>query len=159
MMTYPTTRIDATRVEDTDPRNEELILAHWQPVLKELGIAVLGIRPLLTRPQRLTVDGLAWDIRPMDLHQTYEVPAFVHHRVQAAQEWRVPFTHWYWAEETAPVYPKLRPTPQRPPVGKRLTEAFRTVKEWFDNLDPLLIAVIPTGPDRGIFCCVGKWLH
>lgn len=132
--------------EYTDPRNEAAIEARWRPVLDRLDIRMLEIRDVVSQPVRINVDGIDWDIAPMG-SGPYNVPQTVYHRIRAAEAEGIPFAYWMWGEEklTRPTFQPIRePVPVRSASPKR---------------DPIVIGVIPTAPNRGIWCLLGIWLH
>ena len=133
--------------EYTDQRNEAATEARWRPVLERLGIVILGIRDVPAQLGRITVDGIEWELELMG-NREYNVPSHVYHRIQAAEAAEIPFAYWIWGEEQF-TRPKFRP------IQETRTEPTppQTV------LDPIVIGVIPTAPNRGIWCLLGKWFH
>ncbi len=131
--------------ELTDPRNEEATLARWQPVLHRLNIPILGTRDVPSQQVRFSYDGIDWQLSRMGT-QTYNVPESVYHRIRAAEAEGVPFAYWLWGEEQF-VRPTFQPIPE--PTLVRGTR----------KRDPIVIGVILTAPNRGIWCLLGQWLH
>ena len=147
---------ESDHLEYTDPRNEDVVTERWRGVLERLGIKVLYVRDTITGPTRFDFDGVEWLLEPMDNHRTYDVPVSVYHRVRAAEAEGVPFGYWIWGEEQF-ARPAFRPTPERAPASAARGAARES---WFPRLvDPLVIAVIPTAPGRGLWCLLGAWLH
>jgi hypothetical protein len=130
---------DTDIFEYLDPQNAAAVAARWRPRLEQLGARVLGTADVPNQPTRFFLDGIDWEVAPLDPARTYDVPATVFHRVRAAEAAEVPFAYWLWGEEQF-----ARPT-------------FRPVEE--PKRDPVLIGVIPTAPNRGIWVCLGVWLH
>ena len=80
-------------------------------------------------------------------NREYNVPESVYHRIRAVEAEGVQFAYWLWGEEqfarpNSNLFQKVpvRSTPQQ-------------------DLDPIVIGVIPTAPNRGIWCLLGKWFH
>ena len=139
---------DREQFEYIDPRNEPATEARWRPVLERLGIRILGIRDVPSQPLRIEVDSVDWELRPMG-NETYNVPESVYHCIRATEAEGVPFAYWLWGEEqfTRPKFQPVRePTPVRSAPRQR-------------DRDPIVIGVIPTAPNRGIWCLLGKWFH
>lgn len=157
-----------TLYEYTDVRNEAATLTRWQPVLDRLGIEALEIADVPTRPMRLTVDGIEWEVRPLGADRVERVPADVYARYQGAVEAKVPFAWWLWGEEQfiKPTFlPMAEPAPAAPTpsVADRVLRFGRQqrqeAQEWWARVDPILIGVIPTAPGRGVWCKLGAWFH
>jgi len=140
--------------EYADPRNEQAVLKRWSPVLEKLGIEVYRIEKVPTATIRITIDGIDWDLGPMDMSKHYDVPSTVYQKYMAALSAGVPFMWYLWAEEL-PQRPLLKAFDDAP-VWK--SETFSTPSPT-RKVDPIFIGVIPTGPDRGIWCMLGKWFH
>ena len=138
--------------EMSDPRHEAATQARWEPILTRIGIPVLGVRDLPTAPVRVTVEGIAWEVRLLDPSGTYELPPHVYNRVRAAEAAEVPFAWFLWGEEQF-AHPTFTP---RQPTRKQAAASPRRKRRF---LDPLLIGVIPTAPGRGVWCLLGIWLH
>ena len=138
---------DKELFEYTDPRNEPATEARWRPVLEQLGIVILGIRDVPSQSVRITVDGIDWDVALMDNDIVYDVPPSVYHCIMAAEAKEIPFAYWLWGEEQF-ARPKFQPIRETVPV--------RSVPR---KRDPIVIGVIPTAPNRGIWCLLGKWFH
>ena len=136
---------DHNLFEYTDPRNEEATLVRWQPALKRLHIPILGVRDVPSEPVRVIFEGIEWILSRMG-NKTYDVPESVYHTIRSAEAEGVPFAYWLWGEEQF-ARPTFRPIPE--PEPERSTR----------KRDPIVIGVIPTAPNRGIWCLLGKWLH
>jgi hypothetical protein len=151
---------DKTLFEFYDPRNEAATQERWHPVLERIGICdhqgkrgcgILGVRDMISSPTELTVRGQLWRIAPMDLTVPHRVPEYVRHRVLAAEAAGLPFAYWIWGKEVFPPKPTLvTPSQQRTQAAPATTSLRR-------KLDPCLIAIIPTAPNRGIWCSLGEW--
>jgi hypothetical protein len=138
---------DSGLFEYTDQRNEAETEARWRPVLEQLGIMILGIRDVPSQLGRITVDGVEWELERMG-DREYRIPQSVYHCIRSAEAAGIHFAYWIWGEEQftrprfVPIQEEARPVP-------------RTRKE----IDPIVIGVIPTAPNRGIWCLLGKWFH
>ena len=147
---------DNRQFEYTDPRNEEATLARWQPVLERLNILILGVRDVPSEPVRVTVDGIEWLLSRMG-NKRYDIPESAYHTIRAAQAAGVPFGYWLWGEEQ---FDRPEFYPQKPKNASWKSSLERSWNEWQEKLsDPIVIGVIPTAPNRGIFCLLGKWFH
>jgi hypothetical protein len=138
--------------EMSDPRHEDGTQARWEPILTRIGITVLGVRDLPTAPVRVTVEGIAWEVRMLPPSDTYELPPHVYNRVRAAEAAEVPFAWFLWGEEQ---FALPTDTTQKPTRKQGAASPGRQQR----SLDPMLIGVIPTAPGRGVWCLVGIWLH
>jgi hypothetical protein len=146
-------------VEMSDPRNEAATQARWEPILKRIGITVLGVRDLPTAPVRVTIAGIEWDLRMLPPSGSYELPPHVYNRVRAAEAAEVPFAWYLWGEEqfARPTFTTRKPT--RKQGAASLWRKRRLIDPILSLLDPMLIGVIPTAPGRGVWCLLGIWLH
>ncbi len=133
-------------LEVRDPRNEAATEARWQPVLERLDIEVLGIRDVPTQPVRVEVHGVIWEVAPME-SRVYHVPESVYHRIRAAEAAGIPFAYWVWGEEQF-ARPTFQPTPER-----------EQVRPLPRGRDPIVVGIIPTAPNRGVWCLLGLWFH
>lgn len=155
---------DSDLFEYTDTRNDAATVARWQPVLQQLGIEVLEIADIPSRPILITVDSVEWEVRPLSPDRVEQVPADVYARIQAAKTSGVPFAYWLWGEERfmEPTFTPLPQTQTEPKTdrllgfGRRKTQ---DLQDWWTKVDPILIAVIPTAPNRGVWCKLGAWFH
>ena len=109
-------------------------------VLRELGIATLGVQIIPTGTKRLTVDGQRWKLTPLKADTTHPVPPSVAQRAMRAQAVGIPFQYWLAAEQP----PSVRRTP---PTSRRRA------------YDPILLGILPLGDGRGLFCSLGAWDH
>jgi hypothetical protein len=160
---------DKEGVEYRDPRNEAATEARWAPVLERLGIPILGVRDVPAEAVRLDLDGITWELVPMGT-DVYDVPESVYHRIRAAEAAGIPFAYWLWGEEcfSRPTFRPVRePLPARAiRLGGEAAAALGTLAAPLGRLvtvlariDPIVIAVIPTAPNRGLWCSLGAWLH
>jgi hypothetical protein len=142
--------------EYTDPRNEQATIERWQPVLEKLGIPILGVRDVPDEPVWVMVDGVQWELKRMKTSE-YQVPETTFHLIRAAEAANVPFAWWIYGEEQFD-RPQFRPIQkqQSRSLRSRFEETYDAVR---DTLDPCVIGVIPTAPNRGIWCLLGKWFH
>lgn len=142
---------DHTIFEYRDPRNEDATVARWKPTLDRFGIDVLGVRDIPSGQTRFTVDGIEWDLRVLN-GGVHSVPSPVYHRIRSAEAAGIPFGYWIWGEEQFS-QPTFVPDPG-------LARTSRTpVPAIGDERDPILIGVIPTAPNRGVWCKLGAWFH
>jgi hypothetical protein len=203
-----------------DPRNEAAIVAQVTPALERLGIRPIAVNELPTQPMQIIVDGVTWDVAPMDLEsKSYRVPSSVFIRTKEAEAAGISFGWFLWGEEqfaqprfepvarlarSEPVarmvrsdtFAPLRRAVRRPHwgklvlgvaaacgvaaliplllvVGKALVAAITAIVITAGEIavglaigalvlgavDPILIGVIPTGPNRGLWCVLGTWYH
>lgn len=134
-----------------DEQHERTIQQRWQRTCEEHDADILGIRDVPTRPQLVQLDGIRWELGPLGTDER-TVPADVFHRVRALEAAGVPFGYWLWGEELPP-RPNLRAVPAavtRSSAGSGWRPRLR---------DPLLIGVIPTAPQRGLWVLLGRWFH
>jgi hypothetical protein len=158
--------------EYTDSRNEEVVERRWRPVCERHGAAVLGVRAVPTDPMRIDLDGIQWELRALDATEERGVPSEVYHRWRALEAESVPFYYWLWGEEL-PVRPRFQPlsttnaarpaTRVTPPAARTATWSER-LNTWLDDAaailrDPIVIGVIPTAPNRGLWVLIGRWFH
>lgn len=142
---------DPDTYEYTDPHNEAAVQQRWQRRCEQHGAAVLGIRDVPTSPVWVDLDGVRWLLGPLGDGERW-VPAEVFHRWRALEAAEVPFFYWLWGEEQ-PQRPNLRPLPARGTVATTgLAQPARP-------RDPILIGVIPTAPNRGLWVLIGRWFH
>lgn len=138
--------------EYTDPRNEVAVERRWRPICEQHGAAVIGIRDVPSQMTRLNLDGIDWDLGPLGSAER-GVPTEVFHRWRALEAAGVPMMWWLWGEEQ-PQRPRFRPlTATKRPLSLRWAEAPDTLR------DPLVIGVIPTAPNRGVWVVLGRWFH
>ena len=160
---------DKERVEYGDPRNEAATEARWAPALERLGIPTLGVRDVPSEAVRLDLDGITWELAPMGTG-VYDVPESVYHRIRAAEAAGIPFAYWLWGEErfSRPAFRPVRePLPARAiRLGGEAAAVLGTLAAPLGRLvtvlasiDPVVIGVIPTAPNRGLWCSLGAWLH
>jgi hypothetical protein len=140
-------------VEMSDPRNEAATQARWEPILKCIGITVLGVRDLPTAPVRLTVEGIEWEVRILHPSGTYELPPHVYNRVRAAEAAEVPFAWYLWGEEqfARPTFTTRQPT--RKQGAASLWHKRRLIDPILSLLDPILSASYPQPQDAGCGAC------
>ena len=138
--------------EYTDPQNEATVQRKWQRPCEEHGAAILGIRDVPIEPLWVQLDGVNWLLGPFGQTERW-APAWVFHRLRSLQGANVPFQHWLWGEEE-PQWPNLRPLPEH--GTNRLTSGAAPLAR---PRDPILIGVIPTVPNRGLWVLVGRWFH
>jgi hypothetical protein len=153
---------DKALFEFYDPRNEAATKERWHPILERIGICdhqaekgcgIVGVRDMISSPTEITFREQLWRIAPMDLTVPHRVPEYVRHRVLAAEAAGIPFAYWIWGKEVSPPKPKL---------VTQFHQKARTAgaaKSWLRKLDPCLIAIIPTAPNRGIWCSLGEWFE
>jgi hypothetical protein len=144
--------------EYSSARNEAAVRARWEPTLARLGVELLGVRDVPEQPTIVMVDGVKWTLERMR-DDTYTVPSDVYHRVRAAEAAGVPFAYFLWGEEQFD-----RPMFRMADGGAGGSSSGRGTRPrqpaWFERaLDPILIAVIPTAPNRGLWCKLGAWFH
>ena len=139
--------------EYTDSRNEEVVERRWRPVCERHGAAVLGVRAVPTDPMRIDLDGIQWELRALDATEERGVPSEVYHRWRALEAESVPFYYWLWGEEQ-PQQPNLRPLSER--ATRLLTSSSAPTTR---QRDPIVIGVIPTAPQRGLWVLIGRWFH
>jgi len=137
---------DKEMFEYTDPRNEAAVEARWRPALERLGITILGIRDVPPQLGRITVDGVEWELERMG-NREYSVPESVYHCIRSAEAEGIQFAYWIWGEEQF-TRPKFQPIQEKQPA-----------RATYQEIDPIVIGVIPTAPSRGIWCLLGKWFH
>jgi hypothetical protein len=100
----------------------------------------------------------------------YDVPESVYHRIRAAEAAGIPFAYWLWGEEqfSRPTFRPVRePLPARAiRLGGEAAAVLGTLAAPLGRLvtvlasiDPIVIGVIPTAPNRGLWCSLGAWLH
>src|SRR5438309_6372407 len=146
---------DKERVEVSDPRNEAATEARWAPVLERLGIPILGVRDVPSEAVRLDLDGITWELVPMGTG-VYDVPESVYHRIRAAEAAGIPFAYWLWGEErfSRPTFrPVHEPLPARAiRLGGEAAAILGRLATALASLDPIVIGVIPTAPNRGLWC-------
>jgi hypothetical protein len=163
---------DATHFEASDPRNEQATVDRWRPVLERHGATILEVENIPTSGMRVEVDGITWELEPMYPQKTYDVPESVYHRIRALAAEGVPFAWWVWGEEKFS-QPNFTPTPAAqpanapswsdattiplPPVQSRPAPRPRPTAPR--QRDPIVVGIIPTGPNRGVWCLLGKWFH
>lgn len=138
--------------EYTDPQNEATVQHRWQRLCEQHGAAVLGVRDVPTTPIWVQLDGVRWLLGPLD-DEERAVPAEVFHRWRALEAAEVPFFYWLWGEEQ-PQRPNLRPLPER-----RTARPARSAPPLEPLRDPIVIGVIPTAPNRGLWVLIGRWFH
>ena len=107
------------------------------------------MRDVPAKTTRLTLDGIDWDLGPLGSIER-GVPAEVFHRWRALEAAGVPFLWWLWGEEQ-PQRPKFRPLHE--------SSAFTWQQPLTTQRDPLVIGVIPTAPNRGLWVVIGRWFH
>lgn len=124
---------DAALREYTDPNLETTAVTRVQPVLEKHGAVLIGIREVPLASTRMEINRLHWAV---SRHRSdeYRVPPSVYDRVEALDDDGIAFDLWLWAEN-------------RIPFGVSV------------NTNCMLIGVITTVPDRGIWCLLGKWLQ
>lgn len=103
-------------------------------VLRDLGIAVLGVQTIPARPKYLTVDGQPWKLSRLKPGTPCPVPPTVATRAAQAKELGIPFEYWLAEERPEPI---------------RRRRAY----------DPILLGILPLGDGRGLFCSLGAWDH
>lgn len=138
--------------EYTDPQNEAAVQRRWQRRCEQHGAAILGIHDVPTRPIWVQLDGVRWLLGPLG-DEERAVPAEVFHRWRALEAAGVPFFYWLWGEEQ-PQRPNLRPLPER-----RTRWLISSAAPLEQQRDPIVIGVIPTAPNRGLWVLIGRWLH
>lgn len=136
----------------TDPQNETAVQHRWQRLCEQHGAAILGIRDVPTSTMYVRLDGVVWELGPLGTAER-AVPAEVFNRWRALEAAGVPFFYWLWGEEQ-PQRPNFRQLPvtatPRPDSGN----------DWFtQRRDPIVIGVIPTAPQRGLWVLLGRWFH
>src|SRR5947209_1271320 len=72
---------DADSFEWEDPRNERATEERVRRLVGPIGVKVVGIRDVPTEPVRIDLDGVEWELQPMNPDQTYDVPTTVYHRI------------------------------------------------------------------------------
>lgn len=118
---------------DTPPSQPPTPSIDITAAFADLGIAVLGVQTIPTRPKYLTVDGQRWKLLRLKPGIPCPVPPSVADRAAKAEALGIPFEYWL-AEE--------RPEP----IRRR-------------SYDPILLGVLPLGDGRGLFCSLGAWDH
>ena len=136
----------------TDPQNEAAVQQRWQRLCEQHGAAILGIHDVPTRPLWVQLDGVRWLLGPRG-DREHAVPAEVFNRWRALEAAGVPFFFWLWGEEQ-PQRPNFRPLPER-----RTIRAVSSAAPSEPTRDPIVIGVIPTAPNRGLWVLIGRWLH
>ncbi len=122
--------------------NETATEERWRALLERHGAQALGIRDVPTEPYRCEINGIEWVLERMTA-RTYQLPEAVYHRILALEAAGVRFAYWLWGEEQ---FPKPIFAPQ-------------TVQPAEQQRDPVVIGVIPTGANRGVWVLCGIWLH
>lgn len=120
--------------EYTDPALETAQIARWQPVFDRHQVIVIGLRDVTANDTHLEMNSVRWKVSHLD-DSKHIVPQSIFRRVEALQAEGVPFNWWLWAEH-------------------RLPAAQHTF-----SCHILLIGVVATGDDRGVWCLLGKWLQ
>src|SRR5690348_4597077 len=86
---------DTERPGEADPRHEAAIQRRWQPVCEQYGAAIVGVRDVPISSERLALDGIEWELRPLGTAE-HVVPPEVYHRWRALEAAGVPFLYWLW---------------------------------------------------------------
>ena len=138
--------------EYTDPQNEAAVQHKWQRLCEEHGAAILGIRDVPTEPIWVQLDGVNWLLGPLGKTERW-IPAEAFNRWRSLEAAKVPFFYWLWGEEE-PQRPNFRPLPER--ATSRQT---RDAAPLARPRDPIIIGVIPTAPNRGLWVLIARWFH
>ncbi len=125
--------------QNIDPVYEQTLLEYWTPTLEAIKVKARVIEDLPTRIMPMSIDGVEWNLGPMDMNKRYSVPPWVYRRYNACRIAGVPFSSYLWGEEVQP-----------PPLPK---------PQPYKVYDPIFIGIIATGTNRGIWCEIGKWFH
>lgn len=145
-----------------DPKNAQSVLANCQKILSPFGVNVLGIRPVPgTTLERHEAGGMSWDIARI-VRGTYYLPDSVFSRLEELEQNRIFFKYYIWMEEVT--YSPLQGreislfVPNQESTSLKFVKIPEPVIEK-SRIDPILVGVMPTAPNKGVWCIVGKWFH
>lgn len=142
--------------EYTDPQNEATVQHRWQRVCERHGAAILGIHDVPTRPIWVQLDGVRWLLGPLG-DEVRRLPDEEFNRWRALEAAEVPFFYWLWGEEQ-PQRPNFRPLPERG-ILRRTVRQVSNAAALEQQRDPIVIGVIPTAPNRGLWVLIARWFH
>lgn len=149
---------DPTHMEYRKVENEGLVLSRWKPIVEKHGAKVWGIEDIPTKSYVLKIDDINWEIGQMNPTQTYYVPDEVFNRLRALESQGIPFGYWLWGEELlSRNQPSIRPNSEL--MQQLMVMRLETIRQPQRLGDPILIGVIPTAPNRGVWVQIGAWLH
>ena len=133
---FCSTRQPAFTDPDTDPRNMYQIEAQWRPVLDRAEVQTIGVRDIPSQPERIQESGSEWIIKTLNDDEICDIPPKTNQRIQAVEKEGLIIDCWILMEEQIPPVPE----PER-------------------DYDPILVGVIRTGSNRGVWCVFGRWKH
>lgn len=137
-------------------KSEATLVESKIPLLKAAGVWPLGIAERMMEEQEPILGHKPFRIKPIRDGEILELPdevlAIVEERLARCEEQGIMLTWFMYAEE-------IIERPRFVREGYLRAEEERRRKESSAYLDPLLLAVLPLGANRGLWVCVARWNH
>lgn len=165
-----------------DPRLENVVVAEYRRRLRDIGlypasnndIEDMGVADVPIQPLKTRIGNIIWTIGEMEDGKNYSVPTRVFNRLHLLEE-HFSNVRLLWADEKY-ARPNLTTMQEEKPNTSQVRAAVPqlaasstsanthwTLTEWgraiLRRLDPKLIAVLLTTHERGLWVCLGTWLH
>lgn len=161
--------------EDTATRFLRSLLAVY-------AVDVLAVAQMIYQPTQVELSGHPWRLTPMRSVQQYTVPQAVAERVSTLHQHGITFDGFIWAEELPPsaahstngadgeargsagpsshAFSAILNPDTLALAGALMVLPIAVLLAPFALLlDPMVIGLVRTGRDRGVWCVLGRWNH
>jgi hypothetical protein len=122
---------------NNDLRNMLPIEARWRPTFDHVGIQTIGMRDIPLSPTRIWVGDKEWMVSHLGDNVSIEVPSETLARKETLEGVGLVIDYWILMEEQKKHTYVPKPTP----------------------ITLVLVGVIGTDKNRGIWCIFGRWVH
>lgn len=157
-------------------------LIELQPVLEKWNTPIMGVSDVPTGKVEFDAGNWHWKMSLMDMQTPRPVPAKVYERCEGLKSDNVHFDYFLIAEEVYPLAKQELITTKPVKPSKHIVirevehiEERLEVPEWASYplllaglflaaplvmiVDPILVGVVKTTENRGIWCCLGVWFE